>query len=262
MKNESGFTLIEILIAMVVTMVIMGGAYAVFNSQQKNTTIQTHISDAQQTLRTAMDFMARDIRMAGFDPLISKQFGITDIRFRNFTNNVSATGSSAITFSRDQDEDGNLDAGEAVNYSLSDTSAVAPDSVTLMYGTPSREPLAGYVVALGLAYAFDSDNDGELETDADGIIWAVDADNDNDWDKLTIDQVAGTAVFTELGSPVNTRDIRAVRIWMLAQSQAPDPNYTDNNSYVVGPHIVQPNNNFRHRLLARTVFCRNLGLNL
>jgi hypothetical protein len=47
---------------------------------------------------------------------------------------------------------------------------------------------------------------------------------------------------------------------MLAQSQAPDPNYTDSNTYVVGPHDVAPDNNFRHRMLERTVLCRNMGL--
>lgn len=263
LKNNSGFTLIELLIALVVTLVILGGAYSVFNSQQKNTLIQTNVSDAQQTLRAAMDFMARDIRMANFDPEKSNNFGITDIRFRDFDNAVDDDGNSAITFSWDRNENGTLDAGEEVNFSLSDNSAVAPGSNTLMYGTPNRDPLAGYIVALGLAYAYDADNDHDLDEDAAGnTIWAIDAGNDNDWDSLTVDQAAGTAVVAATGTPVATQDIRAVRIWMLARSEAPDNNYTDSNTYVVGRQVIQPNNNFRHRLLERTVLCRNMGLNL
>jgi len=260
--NSTGFTLIEVLLAMVVSMIILGGAYMFFDSQQKQTTIQTNVSDVQQTLRAAMDFVSRDIRMAGYDPEISKKFGISDIRFHDYSANLSATGTSYIEFSWDQNGNGNLDSSETINYSLSNTSAVAP--FALMYGTPLRAPLAGYVVALGFAYAIDTNGDGELDRDASNgnTVWYVDVGNDNDWDSLTVNQGAGTNTISDTGIPVNTKDIRSVRIWMLAQSQAPDPKYTDNNTYVIGPHISTPNNNFRHRLLERTVLCRNMGLNL
>ncbi|MCD6527864.1 MAG: PilW family protein [Desulfuromonas sp.] len=261
MDNKYGFTLIEVLIAMLVSLFIMGGAYTFFNSQQKQTTIQTNVSDAQQTLRAAMDFMSRDIRMAGYDPESTGKFGITDIQFRDYDGTtLDANGSSYISFAWDRDEDGTLDAGETVNYSLFDNSVVAPNSNTLMYGTPARQPLAGYITDLGLAYAYDNDDDGELDQNAGGIIWAVDDDNDGDWDSLNVT----TGVTAETGTAIDTRTIRAVRIWMLARSQAPDPNYTDTKTYVVGPHISSPatraDNRFRHRLLERTVLCRNMGL--
>ncbi len=116
---------------------------------------------------------------------------------------------------------------------------------------------------LCLAYAVDTDGDGTLNQDAGGnTAWFVDAGNDLDWDRLTVNQAAGTNTLVDTGIPVNLDDIRSIRIWMLAESLAPDPNYTDSTTYVVGPKIVQPNNNFRHRMLVRTVLCRNLGLNL
>lgn len=242
--NSNGFTLIEVLIALVVTMVIMGGAYTAFNGYQKQTTIQTNVSDAQQTLRAAMDFMVREVRMAGYDPDNAGGFGIDDISEVN--------GFSAIDFSWD-----NPDGSNSNSYNLStlDGSTVAPDSRALML---NGDPLAGYIVALGLAYAYDNNDDGELDRDGAGnIIWAVDAGNDGDWDQISLTAGTGPA---ETGTSVDLRTIRAVRIWMLAQSQAPDPNYTDPNTYVVGPHDVVPDNSFRHRLLERTVLCRNMGL--
>ena len=261
--ENAGFTLIEVLIALVISLVIMGGAYTTFNSQQRNTTIQTNVSDAQQVLRSAMAYTSRDIRMAGYDPQISGNFGITDIQFRDYSAALDASGVGYIEFSWDQNENGNLDAGETVNYSLFDNSTVAPGSITMMYGTPARQPLAGYIVALGFAYAYDNDDDHVLDQDGAGnTIWAIDAGNNDVWDRLVVDQSAGTAVVTATTTPVDTGDIRAVRVWMLSRSEAPDPHYTDSNTYVVGREIIQPNDNFRHRLLERTILCRNMGLSL
>ena len=255
MKSSAGFTLIEVLIAMLVSLVIMGGAYTFFNTQQRQTTIQTNVSDAQQTLRAAMDFVARDIRMAGYDPDNTGNFGITDIR-------LDANGISTITFTWDENDDGNLDGNETFSYSIADMPIGDPDGtidLARAVGGGGRQLLAANITTLGFAYAYDANDDGKLDFDAaDEIIWSV--DNNGTWDSLTVDQSTGTATLVATGTNIDERTIRAVRIWMLAQSQAPDPNYTDTKTYVVGPHVVTPNNNFRHRLLERTVLCRNLGL--
>jgi len=274
MKSNAGFTLIEVVIAMLISLVIMGGAYTVFSSYQKNTTIQTNVSDAQQTLRAAMDYVVRDVRMAGYnpDPDSTVTFGIDDIHFKTLDGDLV----SSIQFSWDKNGDGKFEEewnGEAniqpeeaerVEYSLVNNATITAGVNDLYLKYPGaadsdREVLAANITILGFAYAYDANNDGELDRDGTGnIIWAVDWDNDNDWDSLNL--ATGAKIAT--GTTVDTRTIRAVRIWMLAQSQAPDPNYTDNNLYVVGPHAVTPNNHFRHRLIERTVLCRNMGLNL
>jgi len=258
MNNKSGFTLIEVLIAMVVSLIIMGGAYMFFNSQQRQTTIQTNVSDAQQTLRAAMDFMSRDIRMAGYDPdpndainfVIGNERVDIDGDGTYELNAISdINGMSAIAFTW------NNTSGLPSRYYIDD-STVAPDSKALMF---NGQPLAGYIIALGLAYAYDNNGDGQLDRDSAGeLIWAV--SNNKNWDGITVDQEAGTVTTTATGTAVDLRKIRAIRIWMLSQSQAPDPNYTDSKTYVVGPHVVTPNNSFRHRLLERTILCRNMGL--
>lgn len=268
MKNIAGFTLIEVLIAMAVSLVIMGGAYTVFNSQQQQTVIQANVSDTQQTLRAVMDYVSRDLRMAGYDPEISSSFGIIDIKFRAINDSVSVDGNSFIRFSADKDSDGTIDNEETMDYSLVNSATITPGVWDLYLRNPSvtapsRDVLGSNIVALGLAYAIDVNGDGELDqTASGGTAWFIDADNDNDWDSLTVNPVAGTSTTIDTGIAVVHKDIRAVRIWMLGQSQAPDPKYTDNNTYVVGPHVIQPNNSFRHRMLERTVLCRNMGLNL
>ena len=267
MKNTAGFTLVEVLIAMAITMVIMAGAYTVFNSQQRTTTVQTNVSDAQQSLRTAMDFISRDIRMAGFDPEISGDFGIEDISFRGLDDNPAANGNSYMRFSWDKNEDGVRAANDADNEVIEYLLLDKGDGPQLFLrfdqdAANEEEVLASNIIAFGLAYAIDVNQDGELDQSGGSTMWVIDAGNDSDWDSLVVDQAAGTAVITETGIPLNRKDIRAVRIWLLARSEASDPNYTDSNTNVVGPTIVNPNDHFHHRMAERTVLCRNMGLNL
>lgn len=283
MKSNAGFTLVEVLIAMAVSMLIMGSAYMTFMSQQKNTVVQTNVSDMQQNLRAAMDFMARDIRMAGYAGTENGSvgtFGFVDVRFSDYAGSPAADGSGYVKFSWDMDDNGALDptGKEEISYSLSNNTAVAPGSIALMRKRDSeatRQPMAGYVIAMGLAYAYDADQDGELERDSSGnVIWAVDAGNDGDWDnldtngdgKINADDLSsgttGRIAGSDTGTPVRYGDIRAVRIWLLGRSPAPDDNYKDNRVYVVGRDVVQPNDNFRHRVLERTVLCRNMGLEI
>ena len=262
MNNKCGFTLIEMLIALVVTMVIMGGAYSVFNSQQRQTTIQTNVSDAQQNVRAAMDFLSRDLRMAGYDPNNSGNFGISDIKFRDIDDGDDAAGNSFIRFAWDKIDDGTgtLDPAETIDYGLVNGVTITPGITDIYFRLPNdtnqRDVLSANIIALGLAYAYDDNDDGELDSAGGNIIWAVDADNDDDWDSLNL----ATGATAETGTPIDERTIRAVRIWLLGQSQAPDPKYTDTSTYIVGSHIITPNDHFRHRLLERTVLCRNMGL--
>jgi type IV pilus assembly protein PilW len=65
-KDSQGFTLIELIIAMVLAMVIMAGIFRTFKSQQDAYIIQDQVADMQQSLRGAMYLMTRDLQMAGF----------------------------------------------------------------------------------------------------------------------------------------------------------------------------------------------------
>ena len=65
-KRQKGLSLIEMLIAMVIALMIIGGVYRTFTAQQKTYVVQEQVSEAQQSVRAVMDLIARDIRMAGF----------------------------------------------------------------------------------------------------------------------------------------------------------------------------------------------------
>ncbi|MCK4784626.1 MAG: prepilin-type N-terminal cleavage/methylation domain-containing protein [Desulfobacteraceae bacterium] len=66
--NHKGFTLIELMIAMAISLIVMAGIYSAYQSQQKSHDIQIQVAAMQQNLRAAMFYMEREIRMAGCDP--------------------------------------------------------------------------------------------------------------------------------------------------------------------------------------------------
>ena len=75
-KNNKGFTLIEILVALSIDFVVLAGIYAAFYSQQKSHVKEQQVVDAQQNVRGAADFMTREIRLAGMQRLTAGAAGI------------------------------------------------------------------------------------------------------------------------------------------------------------------------------------------
>ena len=286
--SPNGFTLIELLVAMAITGIVAGAIYTAFQSQQKSYLIQEQVAEMQQNLRAAMDIMVREIRMAGYSQGASG-FGITDIRPRDINNNVdiTVTGNGAFEFTADFDDNGILNGGETISYSICDSPIVAGGDGINDLGRNSgggRQLVAENIEALGFAYAFDADGDGILDTYNVGgnqrVIWAVDSDGDNDLDRNldtnndgNIDEndgpgpggnglIAGTAI-----ADVAPQDIRAVRIWMLARTERGDNGFVNTRTYVIGNKVITPNtdadpgnDHLRMRLLTSTVKCRNMGL--
>ncbi|MBW2040082.1 MAG: prepilin-type N-terminal cleavage/methylation domain-containing protein [Deltaproteobacteria bacterium] len=67
MKRKSkGFTLIELMVALVISALMVGATYSVFIGQQRTYATQTGVMDMQQNARAAMTMMLRELRMAGF----------------------------------------------------------------------------------------------------------------------------------------------------------------------------------------------------
>ncbi len=116
MKSDQGFTLTELMIAMVLSGLVMGVVYSSYYSQQKSATVQEQVSGMQQNLRMAMYYMESEIRMAGYDPRGTAGAGIQTpnaslIRFTMDLTDDPGTG----------DPDGAADdPGEDVTYSLFD----------------------------------------------------------------------------------------------------------------------------------------------
>ena len=95
--NTDAFTLVEVLIAMAMVGIVMAGIYTVFISTNRAYHTQDRVVDAQQRARVGVDFMVRDIRMAGFDPQDSAGAGI------------EVAQATKLRLTADMDRDGTID---------------------------------------------------------------------------------------------------------------------------------------------------------
>lgn len=63
---SQGFTLVELIIALVISLVVMSGIYAYSNSHHKSHIIQSRVNEMNQGIRVAINRMVTEIRMAGY----------------------------------------------------------------------------------------------------------------------------------------------------------------------------------------------------
>lgn len=68
-RNDQGFSLVEVLVSLLLNVVILGAIYTTLITSQRLYISEEEGIDMQQEARVAMDIMVRDIRRAGSDPL-------------------------------------------------------------------------------------------------------------------------------------------------------------------------------------------------
>lgn len=90
-KSDHGFTVVELVICLALALILLGVATRVFTIQRDAYTSQEHTADLHQNIRTSMDALSREIRMAGY--MVSG------------TSTIRVSGTSTITFLGDIDSD-------------------------------------------------------------------------------------------------------------------------------------------------------------
>jgi type IV pilus assembly protein PilW len=111
--RNKGFTLIELLVALVISSILVAALYRTFIRQQKTYTIQDQVADMQQNARAAMDIITRHVRMAGYDPQKTGNFG-----FQATDSDGRSTDSTNIAFTIDYNENGVLENNEQIAFKL------------------------------------------------------------------------------------------------------------------------------------------------
>jgi type IV pilus assembly protein PilW len=118
--SDQGLTLIELMIAMTIFLLVIGGIYSTFQSQHKSYLIQEEVAAMQQNIRAAMFYLTKEIRMAGCDPTGNAGAGIVTANANSLSFTEDVRGDAD-----DSDPDGATnDPNESIVYSLSGNNLV------------------------------------------------------------------------------------------------------------------------------------------
>ncbi len=231
-NNKKGFTLLEILVAMVISTIVMAAIYATYRAQLRSHITQQALVEMQQNARAAMFAMEREIRMAGFDPS-----GDADAK-------VLIADAAQIKFQIDRNEDGDpapvpgTDPNEQIRFALTADGGLGREVWGPPEGAGSLQTVAENIEVLEFIYL---DETGAVVTTP--LDYAIVADRD----KLA--------------------SIRSIQITLIARSGANVPvlmiKHTDHNTYTNQQGdilLADPDDNFRRIVLTADVQCRNLGL--
>jgi len=265
-KKNNGFTLVELLVALVIDFFVLAAIYSAFYSQQKSHVKEQQAVDAQQNVRGAAAFMTREIRLAGkVDPGTAGA-------------GILTAGPHSIQFALDRDDTGNVTdpydnikfgfpaaADANAPFGIADAGSASITRYSITAVPIVDDPIADNIHAIAFAYAFDDDRDGELDfvdaapfnsqLDPGEEIWAYDSP-----DLATVGLDKNNATGLTLPEVVSFDRIRAVRIWILARTRNPLRGTAITKNFVVGDKIVNRTDNYQYRLLTATVMCRNLGI--
>jgi len=109
--SEAGYSLIEVMYALVILTIALTAVFATFISQQKSFTAQSRVAEMQQNLRQAVEYMSRDIRMAGYGipanvtiPNGVIATGVTSIRSLYAKDNTTGPDQIYILYFFDMDD--------------------------------------------------------------------------------------------------------------------------------------------------------------
>lgn len=87
--NRKGITLIELMVALVICGIVIGAIYRLFITQTRAYTIQDQVAEVQQSVRSAMEILVRDLRMTGCETVAPPI--VTPVASNSITVNFQAS---------------------------------------------------------------------------------------------------------------------------------------------------------------------------
>ncbi|WP_339137944.1 MAG: PilW family protein [Candidatus Electrothrix sp. GW3-4] len=254
-KQGNGFTFIELMVSMVIASFVFAGIYGVYTIQQRSYTVQEQVSEMQQKGRAALDYMVRDIRMAGYnDP----NGGCTSRNITSWNNWVAQP--ATLTFDTCNPVTNNQ---ETIRYDLlGNTLRRTVDSGT-------AQTIAEDVEAIEFYYALESNTTpGTMQSPSVTSVTGV-----NNIQRIRSVQISllirstfpdrkyRDEILYQPGSVLDPNNIPAPPAWDINEG-ATDTNGTGN------PPTIDPDGcddeldrcHYHRRLLITTVKMRNMGL--
>jgi len=234
-SSNQGFTMVELLVAMVVSLLALAAIYSTFLAQHRSYQVQEETAGMQQNIRAAMYYMQRETRMAGTDPFNTGNFGITAASQNSITFTEDITGPPAgipIPVARPDGAANN--PNENITYALNGTNLVRTDNTVV--------PAVPQVVA-------------------QNIDWLDFVYLDNASPPNIIPFVAGAV------PAANLSQIRSIEITIVARTNDPllygsknNNTYWNQQGTASWTSAVPGGDNVSRRRLTTLINCRNIGL--
>lgn len=222
--NEKGFTLVELMISLAISLLITAGMYATYTLQRKSAASQDRVTEMQQNLRASLMMMSKEIKMAGYDPERTTKDKSCDVdgNGKSVTPGIHTATATAFGFSMDLDKNGDCGStGENVTYQM----YTAADGIKKL---SRKSPNTNNAIAESI------DQMEFLYTLSDGTT-------------------------TTSPSDAKRSDITMVTISILAQASERDPNYINNTTYTTASGVNWVVNDARkRRFVVTNVNCRNM----
>ena len=222
--SNRGFTMVELLVAMVVALLALGAIYSTFLSQHKSYLAQGETAAMHQNIRTAMFYLQREIRMAGCDPIGTAGAGITTANATsiNFTEDVRGDLVGSDSDGAADDDNENITYALSGNNLVRNTNLGAGDQI-----------VAQNIDAIDFVYLDGSSPPNVLNPGGINVPAA------------------------------NLNQIRSVEVTIVARTGRTTLTSSNNNAYLNqrGTQIfLAPGDNFSRRRLTASIKCRNLGI--
>jgi len=266
--RNKGVTLIELMMALVVSSILIAALYRIFIGQQKTYTVQEQVVDMQQNVRVAINRMMSEIRMAGFGG-VRDVLGLED-GVNGFTQEITP-GSNTITIVGGFKQI-RRDNGDPILIS-----SASGNQVTLKYATDEFDRAAHRFISIGGVESNTvSQRDGRVLTlgsnlklnhPADTPIFKIQAityatgisdgkpvlrrnENTGGGGQPLAENIESVQFeyFDANGNPTaNPANIRMVKVTATARTDRSDPDFKTGDGY-------------RRRQIVSNTYIRNMGL--
>ncbi len=153
-KNSQGFSLMELMIAIAIFSIIVALIVTSKVGQQDQSITQVQAVEMQQSVRSVMFQMKRELRRAGFNPFPT-----------NYNSGILSATATSISFTavasdngEDDDNDGTTDEDgelETITFALADSDGDGDFDITASYDGGGAQVIAENVQNLNFTY-FDS----------------------------------------------------------------------------------------------------------
>lgn len=274
LKKNKGITLIELLVAFVISSLLLAAVYRTFINQQKTFAVQEQVVDMQQNVRAAINRMVTELRMSGFGNVsMVLPVTFTTGTFNNVLNlNTPTAGAltivSAVGGTSILTMEGGVGQTQVVVSTLTDGQGNA------LFDTVNRR----YISIGGLeSYMVTSVDNGTKTITLNGPlifshsigtpVFTIKAlsyqvavvngiptllrdENLGDGAQPQADNIENLQ-FTYLGADgnptLNPPDVRIIRVSLRARTEGQDPNLENGDGY-------------RRRQIASNIHLRNMGI--